>query len=108
MHEAQDRPRGRLHALQMGAAGAGCSAMFPAQLSEELAQTEGKATVRRVHLEQPFGEDTPWTVGLITVELADVQMQDDLHVSPPTDPSLCVDSDYGSDEQGCHTRDKAR
>jgi len=50
MHEAQDRPRSRLQTLQMGAACAGCSAMFPAKLREELAQTEGKATVGRRHL----------------------------------------------------------
>ncbi len=54
--------------------------MFAAQLSEELAQTEGKTTVRRRHLGQPFGEDAPWTAWLITVELPDVQMQDDLDI----------------------------
>ena len=53
MHETQNRPRGRLHTLQPGAVCAGCSALFPAQLSEERAQTEGKATVRRRHLGQP-------------------------------------------------------
>ncbi len=34
----------------------------------------------RGHLGEPFGEDAPRTVRLITVELADVQMQEDLHV----------------------------
>ncbi len=54
--------------------------MFPAQLREELAQTEGKATMGRRHLGQSLGEDAPWTVRMITVELADVQMQNDLQV----------------------------
>jgi hypothetical protein len=80
MHEAQDRAFGRLYTLQMGAVCAGCSTVFPAQLSQELAQTEGKATVGRRHLGQPFGEDAPGTAGLITVELPDVQLQDDLDV----------------------------
>ena len=34
----------------------------------------------RGQLGEPFGEDAPRTVRLITVELADVQMQEDLHV----------------------------
>jgi hypothetical protein len=34
----------------------------------------------RGHLGEPFGEDAPRTVGLITVELTDMQMQEDLHV----------------------------
>ena len=80
MHEAQDRAFGRLQTLQMGAACAGCSALFPTKLREELAQTEGKATVGRRQLGQPFGEDAPGTAGLITVELPDVQLQDDLDV----------------------------
>ena len=54
--------------------------MFPTKLTEELTKSEGKATVGRGHLGKPFGEDAPWTVRLITVELADVQMQEDLHV----------------------------
>jgi hypothetical protein len=80
MHEAQDRSRGRLHTLQPGAACSGCSALFPAKLREFLAQTEGKATVGRRHLGQPLGEDAPRTARLITVELADMQVQDNLHV----------------------------
>ena len=77
---------------------AGCSTMFPTKLREFLAQTEGKATVGRRHLGQPFGEDAPGTALLITVELPDVQLQDDLDVSPLTGPRLCERLDYGSDE----------
>jgi len=32
------------------------------------------------HLGEPLGEDAPRTVRPITVELADVQMQEDLHI----------------------------
>jgi hypothetical protein len=34
----------------------------------------------RRHLGEPLGEDAPRTVRPITVELADVQMQEDLHI----------------------------
>ncbi len=34
----------------------------------------------RGHLGEPLSEDAPWTVRLITVELADVQLQEDLHI----------------------------
>jgi hypothetical protein len=54
--------------------------LFPTKLTEELTKSEGKATVGRGHLGESFGEDAPPTVRLITVELADVQMQEDLHV----------------------------
>jgi hypothetical protein len=54
--------------------------LFPTKLTEELTKSEGKATMGRGHLGEPFGEDAPRTVRLITVELADVQMQEDLHV----------------------------
>ena len=50
------------------------------RLTEELTQTKGKATVGGGHLGEPFGEDAPRTARLITVELADVQVQDNLHV----------------------------
>jgi hypothetical protein len=49
-------------------------------LTEELTQTEGKATMRRGHLGKPFGKDAPRTVRLITVELTHVKMQGDLHL----------------------------
>lgn len=55
-----------------------CSALFPTKLPEKLTQSEGKASVGRSHLRKSLGEDAPWTVRVITVELADMQMQDDL------------------------------
>src|SRR6266567_3915773 len=73
-----------------GAACAGCSAKFPAELSEEFAQTEGKATVGRCHQGQPFGEYAPGTAWLITVELTDMQMQDDLDILNRQIPDLAL------------------
>jgi hypothetical protein len=49
-------------------------------LTEELTQTKGKATMGRSDLGKPLGEDVPQTVRPITVELADVQLQEDLHI----------------------------
>lgn len=54
--------------------------MFPTKLTEELTKSEGKATVGRGHLGEPFGKDMPRTARLIAGELADVQMEEDLHV----------------------------
>jgi hypothetical protein len=82
MHEAQDRSRSRLHPLAGGAACSGCPTLFPTKLTEGLAKTEGKATLRPGHLREPLGEDAPRTSRPITGELADVQMQEDLHVLP--------------------------
>jgi hypothetical protein len=36
--------------------------------------------MRCSHLGEPFSKDAPWTTRLITIELANVQMQDNLHV----------------------------
>ena len=54
--------------------------LFSTELTEELTKSESKATVGRGHLGQPFGEDAPRTVRLITVELADVQVEENLYV----------------------------
>jgi hypothetical protein len=54
--------------------------LFPTKLTEELTKSEGKATMGRSDLGEPLGEDAPRTVRPITVELADMQMQEDLHI----------------------------
>jgi hypothetical protein len=80
MHEAQNRARSHLHAEQCGTACARGPTLFPTKLTEELMQPEGKASVGRSHLGKPLDEDVSWTVRVITVELAHMQMQDDLHI----------------------------
>ena len=80
LHETQDRSRSCLQALEFGAACPRCSALFLTQLTEELTQTKGKATMGRSDLGKPFSKDAPPTARMITVELAHVQMQENLHI----------------------------
>jgi hypothetical protein len=80
MHEAQNRAFGGLHPQEFGGACPHCSALFLAKLTEKLTQTERVTTMGRGHLGKSLRENAPRTARVITVELADVQMQDDLHV----------------------------
>lgn len=79
MHKAQNRARGRFHLLEFCATHPRCSTLFLTKLTEKLTQAERVTAMGCRHLGKPFAEDAPRAVRMITVELADVQMQDDLH-----------------------------